>query len=145
MARLFTSALLSMMASVVSTQACGDHISANFHKRDGFEKRQATTYPTGSAYDVSPLPSITPTQVSYEENTLPVIAYVHSRPTGPCGAPHSLLVSHRLRYTPFHCLSNHPPQIHIITNSFPQIPSFPQHGQTSPSHRPLILLKSKSG
>lgn len=39
----------------------------------GVDKRQQA-YPTGPAYDVPALASITPTTVAYTENTLPVIA-----------------------------------------------------------------------
>jgi hypothetical protein len=89
MAPLFTSALLAVTVSMVSVRACGDHPSSSFHKRDGFEKRQATTtYPTGPAYDVPPLASITPTPASYEENTLPVIATYTAGQQAPLnGAP----------------------------------------------------------
>jgi Polysaccharide deacetylase len=128
------------MPSVVSTQACGNHPSANSHKRGGFEKRQATRYPTGPASDdVPPLARITPTPVSYGENTLPVIVTYTAR-----GTPHSLLVSHRLCYNPLRCPPNHSSQTHIITNSFPQIPLFLQHGHTPPSDHPPILPNSKS-
>ena len=70
--------LVAIAATVVSVSACGgEHFPTNFHKRSvgDFEKRQATTtYPTGPAYDVPALASITPTPVSYELNTLPVLA-----------------------------------------------------------------------
>jgi hypothetical protein len=91
MARLFTSALLAAVASVVSVQASGDHPAAKLHKRNGFQRRQATptsTYPIGPAYDVPPLASITPTPASYEENLLPVIAtYTAGQQAPLSGAP----------------------------------------------------------
>ena len=83
-----TTALVVVAASVSSVAACGDHAPAHFIAKraplptpvvvDGpnVVKRQAqpTPYPSGPAYDVPPLASITTTTVAYAENTLPVLA-----------------------------------------------------------------------
>lgn len=79
--------LVVVAASVSSVVACGDHAPPEFLRKrvpmptpvvqnPDLVKRQSqpTPYPTGPAYDVPPLASITATPVTYTENTLPVIA-----------------------------------------------------------------------
>ncbi|KIM20094.1 carbohydrate esterase family 4 protein, partial [Serendipita vermifera MAFF 305830] len=70
--------ILTFALSIVSVSACGgEHPPTNFHKRavEDLGKRQATaTYPSGPAYDVPALASITATSADYAENLLPVIA-----------------------------------------------------------------------
>ncbi|KIM22204.1 carbohydrate esterase family 4 protein [Serendipita vermifera MAFF 305830] len=66
--------VLVALAAVSVATACGDHPPPMKRAVGDFEKRQATaTYPTGPAYDVPPLASITPTPVSYTENLVPVL------------------------------------------------------------------------
>jgi hypothetical protein len=134
MTRMFTSALLTLTASIVSVQACGDYPSAKLHKRSGFERRQATpTYPTGPAYDVPPLASITPTPASYEENTLPVIAtYTAGQQAPLSSAPPLPACTSALTYChPFNCPFNQPSQVHIIPDPFYRY------------HRPLGVASSR--
>lgn len=68
--------LIALFATIVSVSACGGDHPPSHHKRAvSFEKRQATaTYPSGPAYDVPPLASISPTPPTYTDNELPVIA-----------------------------------------------------------------------
>jgi hypothetical protein len=76
------SLLLVALSASVTVNACGgDHPPAHFQKRhvygdhgDIYARQASTTYPTGPAYDVPPLASITPTPVTDTQNVLPVIA-----------------------------------------------------------------------
>lgn len=70
--------LVALSASVIVNACGGDHPPTHFQKRsvygDIYARQASTTYPTGPAYAVPPLASITPTPVTYTENLLPVIA-----------------------------------------------------------------------
>ncbi|KAG8816292.1 chitin deacetylase, partial [Serendipita sp. 401] len=80
-------ALAVLSTSISSVAACGDHAPAHMIRKRvpaptpvqdevHVAKRQAqpTPYPSGPAYDVPLLASITPTSVDYASNTLPVLA-----------------------------------------------------------------------